>query len=179
MISVVVNPRAGASSAARQLPGLRRALDSHALAYELLETERPGHATTLARDAIARGAALLAVVGGDGTLNEVSQAFLDADGAPGSGPPIALIPCGTGGDFPKSCNFAKSDKGGALESAVSRLRQGKRTPLDLGVLTLHDKDGRPLHRAFLNVASVGISGEVDVPIHWSPSTSCSRSTRRS
>jgi diacylglycerol kinase family enzyme len=41
-------------------------------------------------------------------------------------------------------------------------------PLDLGVLTLHDKGGQPNHRAFLNVASVGISGEVDERVERGP-----------
>jgi diacylglycerol kinase (ATP) len=163
-ISVVVNPRAGSGNAGRQLSGLRRRLDELGVAYEILETEQRGHATALAVDAIARGCTLLAIVGGDGTLNEVSQAYLDSAGAPRSGPPIALIPCGTGGDFPKSCNFRES----GLAAAVARLGNGRRVPLDLGVLTLHDSGGRPLHRAFLNVVSVGISGEVDERVERGP-----------
>jgi diacylglycerol kinase (ATP) len=163
-VSVVVNPRAGAGNAARQLPGLRRSLDGLGVEYEILETERPGHATPLAESAIARGCTLIAVVGGDGTLNEVSQAYIDAEGTPRAGPPIALIPCGTGGDFPKSCSYAKT----GLAAGVARLAQGRQVPLDLGVLTLHDRGGRPLHRAFLNVASVGISGEVDERVERGP-----------
>jgi diacylglycerol kinase (ATP) len=163
-ISVVVNPRAGAGNAGRHLPGLRRQLDELGLVYEILETEQRGHATALAADAIARGCSLLAVVGGDGTLNEVSQAYIDAAGGPRSGPPIALIPCGTGGDFPKSCNFT----GHGLAAAVARIENGRRVPLDLGVLTVHDSGGRPLHRAFLNVVSVGISGEVDERVERGP-----------
>jgi diacylglycerol kinase (ATP) len=163
-VSVVVNPRAGAGDAARQLPGLRRSLDELGIAYEILETEGRGHATILARTAMAEGATLLGVVGGDGTLNEVSQAYVGADGGPHSGPPIALIPCGTGGDFPRSCNHAQH----GLPAAVARLARGRQTPLDLGILTLHDKGGRPLHRAFLNVASVGISGEVDERVERGP-----------
>ena len=42
---------------------------------------------------------VIAVAGGDGTLNEVCQAYLDWDGQPVAGPPLALLPIGTGGDF--------------------------------------------------------------------------------
>jgi diacylglycerol kinase (ATP) len=163
-VSVIVNPRAGAGNAARQLPGLRRGLEELGVAHEILETERPGHATALARGAIARDCTLLAIVGGDGTLNEVSQAYIDAEGAPRSGPPIALIPCGTGGDFPRSCHHAQA----GLAADIARLGKGRQGPLDLGVLTLHDSAGRALHRAFVNVVSVGISGEVDERVARGP-----------
>ena len=96
-VSVVINPRAGAGSAARQLPALRKGLSSLGIEHEFLETRGPGHATSLAIQAIERGCTLLGVVGGDGTLNEVSQAYVEADGTPRSGPPLALLPCGTGG----------------------------------------------------------------------------------
>jgi diacylglycerol kinase (ATP) len=163
-VSVVVNPRAGAGNAARQLPALRRGLDQLGASYEILETRQPGHATLLARTAIASGCTLLAIVGGDGTLNEVSQAYIDAEGALQPGPPLTVIPCGTGGDFPKSCGFAE----GGIAGGVARIMSGRRRPLDLGVVTLHDTSGRPLHRAFLNVASVGISGDVDARVERGP-----------
>lgn len=163
-VSVVVNPHAGAGSAGRQLPGLRSGLQALGIPHEILETGRRGQATALACRAIESGCTLLAVVGGDGTLNEVSQAYVEADGSPRSGPPIALIPCGTGGDFPRSCAFSQS----GLEGSLARLATGRRRPLDLGVVTLHDIRGQVVHRAFLNVASVGISGDVDERVERGP-----------
>jgi YegS/Rv2252/BmrU family lipid kinase len=163
-LSVVINPRAGAGSAARQLPALRKGLNELHIEHEILETQRPGHATSLAIRAIEQGATLLGVAGGDGTLNEVSQAYIDADGTPRSGPPLALLPCGTGGDFPRSCDFQE----GGITGGLARLASGRLRPLDLGVITLHDIHGRVIHRAFLNVASVGISGEVDERVERGP-----------
>jgi diacylglycerol kinase (ATP) len=104
------------------------------------------------------------VLGGDGTLNEVSQAYLDPDGSPVSGPPIALVPSGTGGDFARVCGLKDGDLASAVEGwAAPRLR-----PLDLGVLSLVDARGAPLHRAFVNVVSVGISGAVDERVERGP-----------
>lgn len=163
-ISLVVNPRAGSGRAARELAALRPRLDSSGLRYEVFETSGRGEATALARRAIDAGTDVLAVLGGDGTLNEVGQAYIDPEGAPRSGPPIALVPCGTGGDFPKSCAFAR----GGLEGALERLVRGRARPLDLGVVTLTSNTGNPVHRAFLNIASVGISGDVDERVERGP-----------
>lgn len=163
-VSVVINPRAGAGAAARQLPKLRQGLNELGLAYEILETQRPGHATALAVRAIEEGCTLLAVAGGDGTLNEVSQAYIEPDGTPRAGPPLALLPCGTGGDFPRSCDFRQ----GGFSGGLARIAAGRQRPLDLGVITLHDIRGHAVHRAFLNIASVGISGEVDERVERGP-----------
>ena len=70
-------------------------------------------------------------MGGDGTLNEVSQGYLDAEGQPLPGPDLALAPSGTGGDFRKSFGL-----GTTLEEAVERLSTAVPRPLDLGLLEL-------------------------------------------
>jgi YegS/Rv2252/BmrU family lipid kinase len=141
-----------------------RGLEQLGLDYEILETRQPHHATELARTARERGCDVLAVVGGDGTLSEVSQAYIDAEGNPISGPPIALIPCGTGGDFGRVCGLS----GAGMLPALERLAARKLRALDLGVITLHDANGRPSPRAFVNIASVGISGEVDERVERGP-----------
>jgi diacylglycerol kinase (ATP) len=163
-VSVVVNPRAGAGSAARKLPAIKRGLEQLGLDYEILETLHPRHATDLARVAVAGGCDVLAVVGGDGTLNEVSQAYIDVGGQPLTGPPLALIPCGTGSDFGRVC----APTGSAIRPALERLAARKLRPLDLGIITVHDLGGQPVSRAFVNIASVGISGEVDERVERGP-----------
>jgi YegS/Rv2252/BmrU family lipid kinase len=163
-VSVVVNPQSGAGRARRRLAELDRGLKRLGLSYEILETRHTGHASELAREARARGCDVLGVVGGDGTLNEVSQAYIDAQGAPIAGPPLAVIPSGTGGDFARCCGFAP----GNLELALERLRARKLRDADLGLLRLHDAHGQPLSRAFINIASAGISGEVDERVERGP-----------
>jgi diacylglycerol kinase (ATP) len=163
-VSVVVNPRSGAGRAQRQLEALDRGLRRLGPSYELLQTSHPGHATQLARQAIASGSRVLAVVGGDGTLNEVCQAYVNELGEPVAGPPLALIPSGTGGDFARCCGFADND----LESALQRLHARALRRADLGVLRLHDAQARPLTRAFLNITSAGISGDVDERVERGP-----------
>ena len=66
-VTVVLNPRAGAGRALLHVDALKRALDRHASAWELLLTEGPGHAAVLAAEAAARGVDVVAAAGGDGT----------------------------------------------------------------------------------------------------------------
>jgi diacylglycerol kinase (ATP) len=163
-VSVVVNPRSGAGRARRKLAELDRGLRRLGIQYELLETRYPGHASALARAAFASGCDVLGVVGGDGTLNEVSQAYVNDEGAPLVGPPLALIPSGTGGDFARCCGFAADP----LDSALERLLARKLREADLGLLRLNDASEQPISRTFINIASAGISGDVDERVERGP-----------
>jgi YegS/Rv2252/BmrU family lipid kinase len=163
-VSVIVNPGAGAGRARRILPKLRRRLEGLGVEHEILETRHRGHATELARRARDSGCGVLAVLGGDGTLNEVCQAYIDASGALLEGPPLALVPAGTGGDFARLC----SRRGVAITHEFDGWNTATLRPLDLGVVTLNDETGAPFHRAFVNVASAGISGEVDERVERGP-----------
>ena len=85
----------------------------------------------------ADGVDVIAVVGGDGTLNEVVSGVSRARaGRPIRGPDLALIPSGTGGDFQKTLGMS-----GALDEAVARIRHGQRRPIDLGVLRMIATNG--------------------------------------
>jgi YegS/Rv2252/BmrU family lipid kinase len=153
-IRVIVNPSAAAGTAGKKIPELHRLLEQHSLDTEILHTTSPGHATELARQAAASGVDVIAAMGGDGTFSEVSQAYIDARGLPTTGPALALIPAGTGGDFKRSLGLDND-----LSAAVRRIARGSTAPLDLGVAALGTGESTT-YRAFLNVASLGISGLV-------------------
>ncbi|HVU05302.1 MAG TPA: diacylglycerol kinase family protein [Polyangiaceae bacterium] len=162
-IRVIVNPKAGAGAAGARLPLITRALEARGVAYDVVQTGGPGDATVLARRAREDGVTTIAVVGGDGTLNEVVQAYVGADGQPIEGPELALIPAGTGGDFRRALSVPKHP-----EAAVQRLLAGKAERVDLGVVDLTGDDGRPVRRAFVNIASFGVSGKIDRVVNRSP-----------
>jgi len=162
-LRLILNPKAGSGDAKRKLPLIRRALERAGLPHEIAETRGPGDATRLVREARADGVECIAVVGGDGTLNEVSQGYLDADGVPIPGPDLALIPAGTGGDFRRT--FAL---GNDVDEAVARLRSATARPIDLGILELESERGEHLRRAFLNITSFGLGGLTDRIVNESP-----------
>ena len=161
---LIVNPRAGAGRAARLLPRLERALRARGFDPRVRRTERARHATDLVREALRGGAPGVAVVGGDGTLNEAVNGFFEPDGTALSASAwLAPLPCGTGGDFRKTVGISND-----VESMVARLAEATPRPLDAGWLRYEDHDGRPGACAFLNIASFGLAGLVDRIVNRGP-----------
>jgi diacylglycerol kinase (ATP) len=167
---LVVNPRAGAGRAEARLPALERALRTRGLEYTVALTRETGDATRLVREALAAGTGGIAVVGGDGTLNEAANGFFEKDGtAIRTDAWLGPLSCGTGGDFRKTLaasNAGTSDA--AMEELVDRLVASKPRPIDAGWLTFVADDGAAAGRAFLNIASFGMGGLVDRLVNGTP-----------
>ena len=155
-LRVIVNPIAGSGAARRRIPEIKAALDRHGLSVEIVETRGPNDAARLVREARDDGIECIAVTGGDGTLNEASQGYLDASGEPVAGPDLALLPSGTGGDFRKTFELS-----GAIDEAVERLSTATPRAIDLGILELTSHSGERVTRAFINITSFGIGGLTD------------------
>lgn len=123
--------------------------------FDVLRTERPGHATELTKQAVTNGASTIVSVGGDGTLNEVTNGFLDGTGRPWNRDArLAILSLGTGSDFIKTLGETKSP-----DDLVHRLREGRTRIVDAGVCE-YAVAGAPRSRYFLNVAEVGSGGAV-------------------
>lgn len=162
-VRVIVNPRAGSGAAAKRALCAVRALEQAGVRAELVETRGPDDAARLVREAHWDGVDCVAIVGGDGTLNEAMQAYIDRQGQPMAGPDLAVIPSGTGGDYRKTLGF-----GASVNDAVKRLLSRDARPVDLGVLEFMTADGAPAHRAFANIMSFGLSGLTDVLVQRVP-----------
>jgi diacylglycerol kinase (ATP) len=90
---VIANPHAGRGRVERFAgPFLARA-KALGRQLEFVWTEKPGHATELARTAAAGRADAVCVVGGDGTVHEVVNGLMPEP------VPLLVIPCGSGDDF--------------------------------------------------------------------------------
>ena len=87
---------AGNGNAGKEWPEIEKEIESNFPEHEYVLTERPGHATELARNGTVKGFDTIVSCGGDGTLNEV------INGVAGSEIRVALIPLGTGSDFVES-----------------------------------------------------------------------------
>lgn len=162
-LRLILNPRAGGGTARRRVSAVRLALKEQGIEHDLRETRGPQDGARLVREAREEGVDCIAVVGGDGTLNEVSQGYLNADGTPCSGPDLALIPSGTGGDFRRTFGIE-----GDATSIVRRLSEAEPRPLDLGILELEADSGERRVRAFLNITSFGLGGLTDRIVNESP-----------
>ncbi len=162
-LRVVVNPKAGSGRAGRRVEEISRTLRAAGLEHDVELTAGPGDAARLVAAARDDGVDCVALVGGDGTVNEACQAYIDAEGNALAGPDLALIPAGTGGDFRKT--FELDDD---LDAAVERLATVEPRAIDLGLLSVTADDGSTVHRAFINITSFGIGGLTDRIVNDSP-----------
>lgn len=96
---LIVNPISGRGSGLKHKPLLEEFFSSHQIDYELVVTERPGHATEIARDAVERGVDVVVAVGGDGTCNEVINGLVSAMRSTDHKTKLGVIPVGRGNDF--------------------------------------------------------------------------------
>lgn len=162
-LRVILNPTAGSGAASRKKAAITRALTVGGAAPEVVHTEGPGDAGRLLKTARRDGVECVVLVGGDGTLNDAVQGYLESDGRVARGPDIGLIPSGTGGDFRRTFQL-----GDSVEEAAARILSASPRPLDLGLLTVADHDGRSVRRAFINITSFGIGGLTDRIVNSTP-----------
>jgi diacylglycerol kinase (ATP) len=162
-LRVILNPNAGSGAAARKKAAIVGALTVGGIAPEVVQTEGPGDAGRLVREARRDGVQCVVLVGGDGTLNDAVQGFLDERGDVIPGPDLGLIPSGTGGDFRRTFEI-----GDSLEEAAERIRSSSPRPLDLGLLSVTSHEGKLVRRAFINITSFGIGGLTDRIVNSSP-----------
>ena len=155
-IVFVVNPASGNGRTRRRWRDLEHSLRSRlGNSFDVRMTERPGHARELTRTALAVGASTIVSVGGDGTLNEVLNGFLDETGRPWSRDScLGVLSVGTGADF------VKTFQGPNTPDELTRLLQDPsiRT-IDAGRCTFATGDG-PRSRYFVNVAEFGSGGAI-------------------
>jgi diacylglycerol kinase (ATP) len=150
---VILNPHADSGRAGRLWPRLEPALRGGLGDLELAVTQRPEDVDSCLERAVSDGLARVIAIGGDGTNNSVINALaaLRARHPDGPHPAFGTLPVGTGRDWARSVGIPFD-----LDAAVRWLAAAQPQPLDIGLL---HADGQP--RRFLNIASTGLSGEVD------------------
>jgi YegS/Rv2252/BmrU family lipid kinase len=121
---------------------LKRFISARGLDADLVCTEGPGHATEIARDAVAAGCLRVVAVGGDGTVNEVAQALIHTPAAMG------LVPCGSGNGLALHLGLPKAPAS-ALELAAGG--EGRVAEVDTGTA-----NGLP----FVNAMGLGLDADV-------------------
>lgn len=88
----------------------------------MVETQAAGDAAQFAHDAIAAGAEMIVVAGGDGTIHEVVEGMSADFGAA----VLCVVPMGTGNDFARSLGLA-----GPIGDVLSLLDRSKPAAIDL------------------------------------------------
>jgi len=146
-VCVILNPVSGRGRAARLRSRIERALQASSLDFDLLQSERPLHATELAFQAARDGFEIVISSGGDGTLNEIVNGLMRARAEGFSSPALGVIGIGTGNDFAASLNLPPK-----IEDAVFAIKGNIRRHIDIGLLK---GCGVPEGRYFANCVGVG------------------------
>ncbi len=140
MIGIVVNPSSGEGKgqAFSELAG--RILSEQGTEYKVYFSSAPGDIKKKTKAAVMDGADCIALVGGDGSLNEAVGEIAC------TGIELLLIPCGTGNDFARALKLPKDPM-----DAFRKQLFGKKALIDCGKVN---------GRFFVNVSGSGF--DVDV-----------------
>ncbi|HEX2862575.1 MAG TPA: diacylglycerol kinase family protein, partial [Lacunisphaera sp.] len=120
----IFNPHSGSN---RRNPHLREQaaafIRQYAWEASVVSTERPRHATQLARQAVDDGCSLVVAIGGDGTMNEVASALANTPAC------FGLIPCGSGNGLGRHLGILGPGRG-----AFRTLLEGRPLEIDTGMV---------------------------------------------
>ncbi len=145
----IVNPNAGSRKGTRDWPKILKLIKDSGIPYEAVFSTHRGHAIDLTLHCIKQGFRRIAVVGGDGSLNEVLNGIFSQNDVPKNEILVGMIPVGTGNDWCRMFNIPFD-----YRKALEILIQGKTFVQDVGTVTHYQKD-KPEIRYFMNVAGMG------------------------
>ncbi|HEY5669086.1 MAG TPA: diacylglycerol kinase family protein [Anaerolineales bacterium] len=151
---VILNPYAGRWLGLAKKEAIETALREAGVDFELELTERAGHATELAANAVKLGYNPIVAVGGDGSINEVINGIYlcakDEDGI--TLPSLGVIPLGTANDLVVNLGLPKD-----IPSAAKVIAAGKSRTIDLGRVTF---GAEKTCRYFSNNSAIGMEPTV-------------------
>lgn len=138
MICFIINPSAGKH---KNLKMLEKDIKKIFPQAEIIYTKYAGHAKELALEATQKNYKTVVAVGGDGTINEVTQSLVNSETA------LGIIPCGSGNGFARLIKMPLKDSLKCLEI----IKQNRTKKIDVGQAN---------NEYFLNVAGFGLDAIV-------------------
>ncbi|MCB1024152.1 MAG: diacylglycerol kinase family lipid kinase [Acidobacteria bacterium] len=150
---VIVNPKSAGGSTQGSWSGIASDLRAHFGPFQVAFTKRSGDGINIAQNAAGNGRRFIIACGGDGTINEVANGILRSGI---SEVEMGVFPSGTGGDFRRTIGMPSEAR-----EAARALREGKTEEIDAGKVTFQNHENQEESRFFLNVASFGLSAEIN------------------
>jgi len=152
---IIINPQSAGGRSQRIFKKIERRLFDAFGEIMIAVTQRPqelaAHLDTAAKANVSR----LITIGGDGTNHAVLNALAERSDLKVA---FGSIPLGTGRDWSRSLGVPEDP-----HEAVDWLAHARPVPCDLGKVEYLNMQtgGKPSTHLFLNIASAGVSGEVD------------------
>lgn len=156
----VVNPKSANGATGRRWAELAASIARTLSDFGVEFTKGPLDAVHITRAAIKSGYDCIVAVGGDGTINEVTNGFFEDGKVLNPNAALGVLPRGTGGDFRKTFDWDLDS-----DAAIRRLKTPDTRPFDVGRLDFLGHDGKQQTRYFANICSFGVSGLVDLEVN--------------
>ncbi len=152
---IIVNPHSAGGRAQRIYKKIEGRLFDTFGELLIAVTNRPEEVAGHLDSAVKADVSRLITIGGDGTNHVVLNALAER---PDLKVAFGSIPLGTGHDWSRSLGVPEDP-----HEAVDWLAHARPVPCDLGKIEYLDRQtgGKTSQRIFLNIASAGVSGEVD------------------
>jgi diacylglycerol kinase (ATP) len=151
----IINPTSARGTTLKRWQAVRKEFLTAGIRFAERQTTHASDAKGITTDAIKTGTKRIIAVGGDGTLNEVLNGYLDAGGmAIDKEAAIGLLPSGTGSDFRRSIGLLKK------ADAIRAIIESQTRLIDAMKVEFENQHGEKISRHSMNVVSFGLGGEV-------------------
>ncbi|MBI5034962.1 MAG: diacylglycerol kinase family lipid kinase [Chloroflexi bacterium] len=158
---VILNPISGLGRASKLWHPIEIALRDNGIQFDMIRSQAPYHAISLAEQAKRDGYETLIAVGGDGIVHEVVNGIMRATNGEPDGT-LAVIPVGSGNDFAKMLDL----KTGEWKKAVEQIAKGNTRWFDVGKITVDTSADDGSHvRYFDNTFDTGFGAQVAKHAH--------------
>lgn len=157
----VVNPAAGRGKSGKLWKEISVPLKKKLGASHFEFTQGADDPARLTREALLSGYSSVIAVGGDGTLNGCLNGFFENDQPINPKAHLGIFPMGRGSDFARSLGISRK-----TSLALEQFQKLKTREIDIGKVTCAEKvekKGKKQSHYFINMASVGIVGNV---VNW-------------
>lgn len=145
--TLIVNPHAGrCANASQEIRSFYAALSSLGVALDVLETDGPGAAASMARESVTKGSREIIVRGGDGTVHEAIQGLVGTEAR------LMVWPAGTSNVLARHLSLPAEP-----DAAARVFYRGITETITLGCATSERTGER---RYFFMLAGVGLDASV-------------------
>jgi diacylglycerol kinase (ATP) len=156
-VHVIVNPFSARGKTGKRWNDIKEVINHYFKEFKYIFTEKPRQATEIARDLLTQGFDLLIGVGGDGTLNEITNGYFhkNTHQTINGEASLGIIPSGTGSDFIRFLRIPRE-----FNRSVALIKNSGIRKIDVGKITYKSSAAEETSRYFINVASFGLGAEV-------------------
>lgn len=139
-IEFIINPKSGTQQKAHLPDLIQSKINTDIFEITISKTEYAGHAKILAQNAAKKNIDIVAIAGGDGSINEAAAGLINSETS------LAIIPMGSGNGLARHLGLPLS-----AEKAITRINSSNKKLIDTCLIN---------NETFVSASGVGFDGLV-------------------